>query len=207
MKLYHFLVLSLFAFVSCEKIKTPFGDQTVYEFEETKKGTIKFSELEQMSQEKTIPYQGLNEFKGKVGEIEFDVNVSFKISDDENCVYYVYKISNFIFPKNQSKQVSEMISKLIKPQVIRMLFFDKEGNKVFSFLNDFNFDQSLYDLVLSREIKDIPILKIGKVKLTNSLKEPRPVMSAGLFRSKVERLHTHKFQFYYSAKGSLLRTF
>ena len=56
MKLNHFLVLSLFAFVSCEKIKTPFGDQTVYEFEETKKGTIKFSELEQMSQEKTIPY-------------------------------------------------------------------------------------------------------------------------------------------------------
>lgn len=202
MKPYPYLILSLFALVSCDSIETHIGDKDVYEFEETKKGEIKFSELKEYSvtHNDFIPYQGLNEFKGKVGGIVLDIHVKFTISDDDNCVYYIYTVSNCIFPKNQSKQVSEVISKLIKPCKIRMKFEDKEGNHIFTFFNSYASKQSLHDLISS---ENFPIVLKGKVKEHDNLTEPRPEISAGLFRSKIKRLHTHTLSVSYSAEGSL----
>lgn len=185
MKLYHFLVLSLFTFVSCDSSKNPFGDKNVYEIEETKKGTIKFSEFVQYSvtHKDFIPYQGLYEFKGKVGEIELDIHLKFTISDDDNCVYYIYTLKNLVFPKNQSNQVSSVITQMLRPANILMYFYDKEGNNIFTFSNPSQSRNESYPIVIKGKVKE------------EGLTEPRPDISAGLFRSKIERLHTHNFQF------------
>jgi hypothetical protein len=172
MKLYHFLVLSLCALSSCIE------EQNVFE--------LKRHHLDFVDPSKNgILEIGFNHegFKGVKIFRKLNLSIKFTISEEDDCVYYIYRPSGYYdknktrIPYNSNKTKSEVLreaDKLIKEGCFQIELFDKEENTIFSFSNNDDQRNLLQSFNYEMTVK-------GK------LKTPVPT-----FRSKMKRMSTFK---------------
>ena len=124
MKLYHLLILSLFAFVSCEN----FSSEDEYIF--SHKREIQHPEFEQL-------------------KVRIDAYLKITISDKDDCVYFIYEcqrpMHDFKSPKSLAgEEYSEKESLFyngitMTPERFLLILDDREGNNVGEFYSDKNF--------------------------------------------------------------------
>lgn len=116
MKLYHFLVLSLFTFVSCDSIEIPFVEKNVYVLSRPEYDTISFS-------------FGSEEKRTSI-EVFCSINIKYTISDEDDCVYYLYDAA-IVRPKDLTEDQTRLFNH-ISEKGFEVEFYDKEGNEIFS---------------------------------------------------------------------------
>ena len=160
MKLYPLILLFLFASFSCDSIENPFSEKNVYIFERNNKlgGGISFTFMH-------YPFENEKVF------MHTNISIKFTISEEDDCVYYIYNSQIFSIigegTEKNSKRVSAEAHKWINSNDFLVEFLDKEGNEIFSFNN-------YPPKVKKREIKGILELKPSE------------------FRSKIKRMSEYR---------------
>ena len=121
MKLYPFLILSLFALVSCEP------DKKVYMIDrkDTQKGILKHAG-----------------FEGEEYNLELDIEIVFWIPDDEdNSIYKDCVVINFTYNSfdcpDTSKEVKNEVLSMWRYRTYEVKFYDKNKQEIFSFTSDY----------------------------------------------------------------------
>ena len=126
MKLYHLLVLSFFAFVSCD---SSFLDENVYSFDEY----YVCSEV--------FEHEGFEKEKFKISA---DLSLKFTVSEEDKCVYFILKTKKITYPKIQRDEVTLESFKWLRPETFIVNFWDKEENLIFRW-NNIGSSKSLKD--------------------------------------------------------------
>ena len=154
MKLYLFLLLFLFTFSSCDSIENPFTEKNVYVLERNNKfgGGISFVFMHE-------PFENEEVF------MHTNISIKFTISEEDDCVYYIYNSQIFSIigegTKKMTKRVSAEAHKCINSNDFLVEFFDKEGNTIYTFNN-------YPPNVKKREIKGV--LEIGPSEFRSKIK-------------------------------------
>lgn len=190
MKLYHFLILSLFAFVSCDSNKNPFVEKNVYLLERKEK------------------YEGTFDTRGKFG-VHLDISFKFTISKEDNCTYYIYKFEKPVELRDSKFKGNEYLLSNILPPFFKLEFFDKETNKIFTMYNLPEIDPNEFGQkgeFLSAKTMDETWIARGKVwegrHHWNETYKMKSLVDPKYFRSKIERMSSFKLYFYYGKYGS-----
>ena len=179
MKLYHLLVLSFFAFVSCD---SSFLDENVYSFDEYYVCKGEFL------------HEG---FEGEEYKISADLNLKFTLSEEDECVYFIFKIKELYYPTIQDHVKGTLESiKWIRPETFIVNFWDKEGNLIFRW-NNIGSSKSLKDQFEIERIEP-PFTYGGKATDVNGI-----LFKPEFFRSKLERVDQITLQWHYwNGQGS-----
>jgi hypothetical protein len=185
MKLYYFLVLSFFAFVSCENISS----QNVYEFKH--KGEIQESA-------KVMDIPGLSQTM----KISIDAKLKITISDEDDCAYFIYECqrpwNDFTTEEShKGEEISDAESDFydrVVPEYSILSIEDKEGNIIEKY--DVSIRSSFSIFNNDRNHK-YPILHKGKLYQfieNSSGNYERKDISSTTMRSKFNRMENAYFK-------------
>ena len=180
MRLNQILIFILFTFVSCDSIENPLGDNNVYEF---KYEYTFFGGLENKS------------FNKMTFHIQAECEVKFTISDEDECVYYIYKFDNIKFPVIIEDATRELL-KVMNPAIFEIKFFDKEDNEIWKW-NSRRTENYKSAFLIGKE-DDFPFIRKGKMYDIGINR-----ITPEVFRSKLKRTERTEFKImYYNERGS-----
>ena len=182
MKIYYFLVLSFFAFVSCENISS----QNVYEFKH--KGEIQDPVVKQL-------------------KVRVDAKLKITISDEDDCAYFIYECQrpfhDFANPESLSgEEYSDAETSFYNditstPDKFLFIMEDKEGNNIEQFYMD---SKHPHITSIKKDDRLYPVTYKGKLAKDYT----GELMTAKIMRSKLNRTEKGILKIGYYSKLAIM---
>lgn len=181
------LLFLLFNTISCQDSKlNPFVTQNVFELHKEEEIAATFQH---------------NGFKGESFSINADVKIKLTISDEDNCVYYIYTVKGAKPSQSTTRENFTEAMHWLKPTCFKLRIFDVENNEIFSF---FPLYPSVYSELPNATKIEFPYTRKGKLHSSNwasYMLDKSKEISAKSFRSKIKRMSSHSLKICFSKDG------